>query len=482
MEMIMIIIDKIKDNWFSFIGVAVAMFVIVMGMMMKGIAVGFAIAAIPLFLLFIASILKNPYWGLIALFILNYFVTTMIRYAYIEGLSVFMDILIVFTLICVILQSLFSSKYDYAKLNNSLLYVSLLWTAFCIIELFNPSAMLNAWFLSRGLIYYFPIITVLTILLFNKFRDVKVILYLLSVLTLVGIIKGIMQKAFGFDAAETAFLNEGAYKTHLLATGTRYFSIYVSAGIFGAIMAFSMVVFGIAAIYMKKWYVRIYFIIIALGSLYGMLISGTRGAIAVPLAGFALFICLSKKIRIMIPSTIVLVAAYVFLAYTTIGQGNEYIRRMRSAFDPNEASLVVRKENQKLLKEYLADKPFGEGLGLSGVEAQSLSTRFTTSIPTDSWYVKIWVETGLVGLILYIAIFVFIIVYGSFILFFQVKDPTVRGLLSALLCGAVGIMVTSYGNQVLGQFPIAIIVYMSVTFVFMARDFDQEVTQQKRIE
>lgn len=473
-----IIFNNIKYHWFSFVGVTVAMIAIAVGMVVGGIYVGFAIAATPLFLIFIVVVVKNPYWGLIALFILNYFVITLIRYTHIEGLSVFTDILIVFTLICVVIQSLLYSKYDVGKLNNSLLFVSLIWMVFCVLELFNPSAMVKAWFLSRGLIYYFPIIIVFTILLFNKFRDVKVMLYLLSVLTLIGIVKGIGQKMLGFDAAETAFLDAGAYKTHLLITGTRYFSIYVSAGIFGAIMGFSMVVFGIAAIYMKKWPVRIYFIVVALGAFYGLMISGTRGAIAVPLAGFALFVLLSKKIRIIIPSAAMLIMAYVFLAHTTILQGNEYIRRMRTAFDPNEPSLVVRKENQKLLGEYLADKPFGEGLGLSGVEVQDLSVRFTTSIPTDSWYVKIWVETGVVGLLLYIALFMFIIGYGSYILFFEIKDDTVRGLLSALLCGVFGIMASSYGNQVLGQFPVAIIMYMSMAFVFMARDFDKQVADK----
>jgi len=39
-------------------------------------------------------------------------------------------------------------------------------------------------------------------------------------------------------------------------------------------------------------------------------------------------------------------AVYIFFAHTTIGQGNAEIRRMRTAFDPNEASLQVRLENQ----------------------------------------------------------------------------------------------------------------------------------------
>lgn len=66
------------------------------------------------------------------------------------------------------------------------------------------------------------------------------------------------------------------------------------------------------------------------------------------------------------------------------------------------------KKIKKKLATYLKYKPFGEGLGLSGDGlGVKISTRFTTSIPTDSWYVKIWVETGIVGLILYLSMIFF---------------------------------------------------------------------------
>ena len=45
---------------------------------------------------------------------------------------------------------------------------------------------------------------------------------------------------------------------------------------------------------------------------------------------------------------------YVFFAHTYIGESNTSIRRMRTAFRPTEdASYIVRKENQKRLAEYL---------------------------------------------------------------------------------------------------------------------------------
>jgi hypothetical protein len=40
-----------------------------------------------------------------------------------------------------------------------------------------------------------------------------------------------------------------------------------------------------------------------------------------------------------------------------IANGNDQVRRMRTAFDPNDASLQVRLDNQKILKGYLALDP-----------------------------------------------------------------------------------------------------------------------------
>lgn len=116
-----------------------------------------------------------------------------------------------------------------------------------------------------------------------------------------------------------------------------------------------------------------------------MFLSGTRGAMIVPLAGLALYTFVSKQTKTIITSSTLLLLTYVFFALTTIGNSNATIRRMRTAFTPTEdASFNVRKENQKKLASYMKYKPFGEGLGLSGDRAgERISKRFTTSIPTD---------------------------------------------------------------------------------------------------
>ncbi|MEG1664712.1 MAG: O-antigen ligase family protein [Mucinivorans sp.] len=445
-----------------------------------GFVQGLAIAVVPLVVLLLFKVIQNPFYGFILLFIFNYFIIAIMRYSGLSGLSVIVDVIMALVFVAFALNAAFGSTgfgvQNQASLLNGLVFVASLWFIYCLFELFNPTAMTNVWLLNRGLTAYMLAVVLLTFVVFKNYHNLNTIVMLLSVLVLLSVAKALMQKYIGFDAAEQRDLNEGLANTHLLATGTRYFSIYVSAGIFGAVMGHAMVVFGILSLYTHLRWKRIYFIIVALVSLYGLLISGTRGALAVPMAGLCLFTILSKRLKLMIPTAGILVVGYLFLAMTTIGQSNYLIRRMRTAFDPNEPSLIVRKENQKLFAAYLSDKPFGEGVGLSGVDTQHLSMRYTTSIPTDSWYVKIWVETGIVGLCLHLFMLAYIIIYGSWIILFRIRDYRLRGMLTALHCGVFGILASSYGNQVLGQFPVAIIVYMSMALVFMGPYFDRQIT------
>ena len=205
--------------------------------------------------------------------------------------------------------------------------------------------------------------------------------------------KTLIQYIIGFDSYETKWLNEGGATTHIIWSGTRYFSFFTDASNMGANMGAASMFFGIAAFHMRSIACRIYYLCVAILALYAMFLSGTRGAMVVPLAGLALYTLVSKQTRAIIGGASMLLFIYVFFAFTTIGEGNSSIRRMRTAFNPTkDASYIVRKENQRKLATYLKHKPFGEGLGLSGDGlGVKVSRRFTTSIPTDSWYVKIWV-------------------------------------------------------------------------------------------
>jgi O-antigen ligase len=210
-----------------------------------------------------------------------------------------------------------------------------------------------------------------------------------------------------------------------------------------------------------------------------MMISGTRGAISVPFAGIMLYIILRKNYKVMIIGAMVMVAVFAFFNYTYIGQGNGTIRRMRTAFNPEDASLQTRINNQQRIKGYLASRPFGGGIGATGALGQKYNPgSFLSQVPTDSWYVMVWMEGGIVGLILHLCLLFYILARASFMVLFRLKNDAVKVAVMAMASGMFGIMVASYGNPVLGQMPVGILLYSCMAFIFLAPRLDREVALQ----
>lgn len=421
------------------------------------------IIAVPVVFMALLAMLSSPLVMFFAVFVFNYFVMGFMRYVDSGGISVLMDIFLWLQLLLIITHKVLKRDHEWGRAVNLLTVMSLVWTLYCVLELVNPSAVFEAWLMSRRLIYQGFMMALIVSLLFTYFKQVRWLVILYSVLTLLAIAKVLIQYKFGFDDYEMAWLiNSESIKTHILYGGSviRYFSFFTDAGNFGSNMGCAGIIFMILALYEKKPGLRIYYCIVGLLSIYAMFLSGTRGAMIVPLAGLALYTVLSKNFKAMAAGGLLLAGLYVFFAFTYIGEGNPLIRRMRTAFRPSEdASFQVRMHNQAALREYLKSKPFGEGVGLGGVENRKYAYRVTTMIPHDSWYVKIWMETGIIGLILYVGILVAVMFKCCYTVMYKIKHRLLCGYLIALLCGTFGLLVSAYGNAFLGQFPTMLIVF-----------------------
>ena len=170
----------------------------------------------------------------------------------------------------------------------------------------------------------------------------------------------------------------------------------------------------------------------------------------------------------MIPSAIMGALLLFILMFTNIGNGNQQIRRMRSAFDKNDASSSVRSINQEVMKKYLKDAPWGIGLGMGydNVPSNNKYRRMAT-IPPDSEYVFIWLRTGIIGISLFIFTTILMFAGACYIVFFKIKNRTLIGI-GAGLCGHfVAMQLGGYGNQILMQFPNALITYGGLTIVYI---------------
>ena len=113
------------------------------------------------------------------------------------------------------------------------------------------------------------------------------------------------------------------------------------------------------------------------------------------------------------------------LIFTNIGQGNQQIRRMRSAFDKKDASSNVRDINKAAIAKYMDEAPWGIGIGMltKDIPANNKFNRLSR-IPPDSEYVYIWVRTGIVGVTVFTCCMVLILIGGCLIVLFRLKSPS----------------------------------------------------------
>ena len=355
--------------------------VILVKLEIVGVGILFALifGAVFLYLLF-----KNPILGFFMAIGINFIILGLGRYVQGLPLGFAIDGIMVLTFLAIIF-SRFRERVDWSPANKDITILAAIWLGYCIFQLANPEArMIEPWIAGRGIGFYFFFFVILTFMLIDSNKKLDAFLYFWGAFSILATLKGIGQMLFGVDTAEQAWLDNGGAETHILFGKLRIFSFFSDAGQFGGNQGYAGVVFIIYSM-AKKGFTKIFFLTVGILGLYGMMISGTRGSIAVPFAGFMTFFVLKKNVKVLSVGVIFVALIFIFFKYTTIANGNDQVRRMRGAFDPNNKSLQVRLDNQKILKGYLASRPFGGGIGHAGDKAQRfLPNAFLSNVATDS--------------------------------------------------------------------------------------------------
>lgn len=430
-------------------------------------------------LVFLNRVFNKPSVAIATLLVFSFVAIGLTRYLVGVPLGLGVDGLLVLTYVAIFFRN-FYGNLNLDQANRDITYLLLAWFAYAILEFFNPLALSRtAWFYAmRGMSMYPILMVPLTLMLFRRLRWLYLFLYIWAVFTILATLKGLQQLYIGLDPAEQFWIDTVGGITHIINGQLRVFGFFSDAGQYGAAQGAAGIVGALVALSIKGKRNKILFLAMSITGIWGMFISGTRGAIIVPLIGGAIYLVLRKNLRILVVGGIFMAIIYVFFAYTYIGESNYQIARMRTAFRPEkDMSYQVRLQNRAILNTYLADKPFGGGIGSAGNWGQRFSPQgFLANVATDSWYVQVWAEQGIVGLFLHLFILSYIVLKGMYLVMFRVNNVEIEGILGALIAGYAGIMGASYGNGVLGQMPTGALVYMSWGFIFMAQQLDREYT------
>ena len=436
-----------------------------------------AVCLIPLIAIFLFLAIKHQNALFWYIFTMNYFVMGLQRYGYIPlpitVVAVLPQILLLMSLIVI-------QRPSKISMMNPMLLAIILWTFYLILQVFNDTCGLplsiGDWLMNMNFYaFYFIMAFVIINKIINTPESIMRFLRLLAYFSIAAAFWAWRQQTFGWDNSENAWLMSGAMRTHIIGGSIRYFSFFSDAANFGCNIGSVAVAFYILTLTSKLRKDKLLFLIAALCSTYGFFSSGTRSGLMCFLVGTVLYVFLSKSVKL---TSIVLIFGGLFvffLAFTDIGNGNMQIRRMRTAFDSNDASKNVRDINKASMKKYLKDAPFGIGINID----ESCVPAFNKYIivrdtPNDSTYVFFWQRTGIVGVYVFAAMNILILLGGCFVTLFRLKNKACKGISAAFCCAFLAIQAGGYANHILLQYPNIIIFYGGMAIVYLLPAIEQD--------
>lgn len=441
-----------------------------------GMAMYLALPISVLFIYFAFSYRMFTFW---LLFIINYFVQFLSREGLMPLPTSIPNEILELILIAIAVIDLRESHFE--NLANLMIIGVLGWSAFCVLEVLNDTCGLglnvSAWFTGIRLMAFQLLYAAIVFALYiNTPKRIYQLFFAWACCALFAVFWCWKQKNIGWTAAENNWLfAQGHARQHMVNGITRYFGTFSDAANYGIHMAAASVAFYIIVITNKIKKYRIFFGIIGLLCTWAMFQSGTRTAIFCMMAGFIVFLVLSKSAKIIIPVSIVFGLFICMLMFTKIGEGNNQIRRMRSAFNPNDASANVRDINKAAISKYMKDAPWGIGIGIFEKDIPAWNKfKILSQIPPDSEYVFIWVRTGEIGVTWFVICNVIMLFGACWTVFFRLRNRSLMGIGAAWCAGFTALHLGGYANQVLMQFPNIIIFYGGLTTVYILPRIEQE--------
>ncbi len=420
----------------------------------------------------VVALIAFPRFGIILLLIAAYFIMWAIRMELVNfPLGTIMDGLEALLIFGFFLHQKF--RPDWKIYRNPITLLISIWIAYNLFQVANPTAESRlAW------VYTVRSVAVVMLMYFvflyhiNSVQFVRLLLKIWLALSAFAALYGLKQEFFGFAAFEEASIANPLQQALLFIGGHwRKFSIFSDPVAFSYNMVSSALL--CIALISGPLSVPKKVILAAIAGLctFSMLYSGTRGAYVLIPAAMVLLVLLKFNVKIVVASV---VAGILFAGVVFMPTADPAVQRFQSAFRPSDdASFNVRVQNQKMIQPYIHSHPLGGGLGATGVWGVRFAPNsFLASFPPDSGYVRVAVELGWVGLLIFCA-FMFVVLRAGILNYFAIRDPELKSYCLGMVLIIFALNIGNYPQEALVQFPTNIYFYLVIALINVLLRLDQ---------
>lgn len=425
---------------------------------------------------FLYSLFAYPKFGIVILLVMSYMFFVLSQFGIDGPVGTVMDGLQVLLAFATLAKIKADKNWEIFK--NPISKVVLLWVGYNLIELLNPNGSKMAWLYTVRPVAVVSLSYFIFMLNIKSVEYVRLIFKIWLVLTIIGAAYAFKQEYIGFNAHELEYLNTPGIADLLFIDGHwRKFSIFSDPVAF----SYNMVMPCIFCICMfllplKRWKKIVLAFLIPF-FFDAMLFSGTRGAnVLLPAALFLLAVMKYNKKILLFCSA----AAAVLIIVIVIPTTNPTLYRFQSAFKPGkDASYTVRKINQKRIQPYILAHPLGGGLGSTGIWGQRFTPgSYLASFPPDSGYIRVAVEEGWIGLLVFCS-YMFVIIRSGIRNYFLIEDQELKTYCLAVTLIVFAYNLANFPQEALVQYPSNILFCLWIAMINITLRLDKQLKEER---
>lgn len=447
-----LLLEKLNTNWGYTIGLGIALLVAwIVGT--HSVDTGWALLTGTIFFPAIFIAFLFPRKGVMVLLAVGFFLTAAKRMSGGVPLGTLVDLLLVIMTAGVVLR--LSAKKDWAFIQHPLSLIVGFWILYCALEFLNPwSGAEYGWLFAFRSVAGWFVLFYLSLFSIRRVRQMVILQRIWLSLSLVGALYGIWQWWAGPNDLEFSWILADSRRFDLLFEGDtlRAFSFFSDPSTFGIICALSATFLMILSFRPGVSKQRqLLGIIGSIVFLIGVIVSSSKIALLLPIAGliFYTLLTLRKGAIIMTASILTIWLAIILLPI----ENPSWSRLQRIANPSNSIGYQLRAQNQGWIQPFIYQHPIGAGLGTTG----NLGERFApdawlSQFPPDSAYVRIVLETGWIGLLLYLTL-MGVTMWTGIRGLFRTNSPRLKAMYHAYLTFCFMVMIGSFAQQIITQLP-----------------------------